>query len=213
MKKLQPYFKDFLPLNYRDFKQMIPTMTSNQAVVASLLRICAEDDDIKAIKIAFERILGKPEKVTIIKRTVIRMTYPEAETKTMERPITVDKPVVIDPFEDKVVLDEKDAPGFLLKKALDDLGDLNNEFAYEVIDHRNDYSLVEVIVSNLFAIATRGSNIGAIDLLFNYLDGSVADVIRLEGQETLVLENYADVAPYEAVQDEDGVWYVESEAK
>lgn len=213
MKKLQPYFKDFLPLNYRVFKQKIPQMSSNQAVVASLLRICAEDDDIKAIKIAFERILGKPEKVTIIKRTTIRMTYPEAATKSLEKPVVVEKAVVVDPFADKVVLDEKDAPGFLLKQALDDLGDLNNEFVYEVVDKRNSYSVVEVVVANLFAIATRGSNIGAIDLLFNYLDGSVADVIRLEGQETLVLENYADVAPYNAVQDEAGVWYVEMESK
>lgn len=212
-KKLQPYFKDFLPLNFREFKLAIPQMTNNQATVANLLRICAEDDDIKAIKIAFERIIGKPEKVTVIKRTRVRMVYPDAETKLLEKPISVEKPVVIDPLQDKVVLDEKDAPGFILRRALDDLGDLNNEFAYEVVDKKNEYSLVEVIVANLFSIATRGSNIGAIDLLFNYLDGSVADVIRVEGVETLVLENYADVAPYEAVQDEEGVWYVETEAK
>ena len=71
--------------------------------------------------------------------------------------------------------------------------------------------MIEVLAANLYAIAMRGGNLGAIDLLFNHLDGAVADVIRLEGEDTILLENYAEQAPYNAVQDEDGVWYVEEE--
>lgn len=213
MKKLQPYFKDFLPQNYREFKRSIPTLSSNEATVASLLRICCEEDDVKAIKIAFERIIGKPEKVMVVKRTRVRTVFPDAQTKQLERPVVDEKPIVVDPLEDKVVLSEKDAPGFLLRQALEDLGEMSNEFAYEIVDQKEKYSVVEVVVANLFAIATRGSNLGAIDLLFNYLDGSVADVIRLEGEDTLVLENYADVAPYDAIQGEDGIWYIEMEVK
>lgn len=36
-KKLQNYFKDFLPLNYKEFRRLVPEMTSNQSVVAELL--------------------------------------------------------------------------------------------------------------------------------------------------------------------------------
>lgn len=65
---------------------------------------------------------------------------------------------------------------------------------------------------NLYGIAMRGSNLGAIKLLFDYLDGAVADVVRLEGETTIWLESWADVAPYEAIKGEDGIYYVEQES-
>lgn len=46
----------------------------------------------------------------------------------------------------------------------------------------NPFTFVaEVMVSNLYAIAMRGANLAAITMLFDYIDGAVADVIRLEG--------------------------------
>jgi hypothetical protein len=95
---------------------------------------------------------------------------------------------------------------------LDKIGEAGRDYAYGVVDKRNNYSVAEVMVANLYAIAMRGANLGAILMLFDYLDGAVADVVRLQGEDTILLENYADLAPYEAVQGEDGIWYIEQES-
>lgn len=190
-------------------------LTANQAVVAELLRICCEEDDVKAIKLAFERILGKPEKVVVIKRTLVRTVFPDATAKA-------DMPVIDDRVQDEtaavavteqpVVVDEADAPGILLKKELDRIGESEGNYAYEVVDNKNRYTVAEVMAANLYAIAMKGANLGAISMLFDYLDGAVADVVRLDGEDIVLLESWADTAPYEATQDEHGTWYVETEA-
>lgn len=215
MKKLQNSFSTFLPQNYREFKLGVSKLSSNEAVVAELVRICCEEDDVKAIKLAFERILGKPEKVVIIKRTLVKMIYPDARTKALKPVVDTrvqDEVAAVSAVEDKIIIDEANAPGILLRKYLDVIGDRGRDYAYDVVDHKDIYTVVEVMASNLYAIAMRGSNLGAISMLFDYLDGAVADIIHLEGLDTILLENYADVAPYEAIQDETGMWYVETEA-
>lgn len=215
MKKLQNSFNDFLPLNYRDFRMGAHKLTSNQAVVAELLRICCEEDEVKAIQMAFERVLGKPEKVLVIKRTLVRTIFPDARTK-LKAPVVdnrvQDETRQIAVTDGKVVVDESNAPGILLRDMIDDIGEKEREYSYMVLDKKDDYSVAEVMAANLYGIAMRGSNLGAIKLLFDYLDGAVADVVRLEGEDTILLENWADVAPYEAKQSEDGVWFVESES-
>lgn len=211
MTKLQNYFKDFLPLTYHEFQVARPRMTSNQAVVAELLRVCCEDDDVKAMKMAFERILGKPEKVIIIKRTATRILYPDARRKALapseEEQTMPSLPEAI--TEGSVVVDAADAPGQLLRGMLDEIGDKTSEYAYDVIENKSSHSVAHVFAANVYAVAMRGGNLGAIDLLFNYLDGSIADVIRIEGEQTIEIENYADEAPHEAVLGSDGVYYVE----
>lgn len=214
-KKLQNSFNDFLPQKYFDFRRGTSKLTSNQAVVAELLRICCEEDDVKAIQMAFERILGKPEKVIVIKHTTVRTLFPDARTKKL-KPEIDDR--VQDEFkpasitENKVVITADNAPGILLKKMVDDIGEKERDYSYNVLDDKDKYTVAEVMAANLYGIAMRGSNLGAIKLLFDYLDGAVADVVRLEGENTIELESWADVAPFEAVQGEDGIFYVEEEA-
>ena len=208
--KLNNYFKDHLPKNYRDFRLSVHKMTSNEAVVAELLRICCEEDNVQAIKLFFERTLGKPEKTIVIKRTSIRMEYPNATQKALA-PVDETEATAISPLENKVIVEEKDSPGWLLNRALDKIGASGQEYAYEVIEDKDRYPVIEVLAANLYAIAMRGGNLNAITLLFDYLDGAIADVIRLDDQDTILLENYAEQAPYNAVQDENGVWYVEEE--
>lgn len=211
-KKLQNFFNDFLPQKYFDFRRSAHELTSNQAVVAELLRICCEEDDVKAIQMAFERILGKPEKVVVIKRTLVKTIYPDAQTKQFA-PEVNDR--VMDEFrpapvtENKVVITADNAPGILLMNMVDEIGEKEREYSYTVLDKKDQHTVAEVMAANLYGIAMRGSNLGAIKLLFDYLDGAVADVVRLEGENTIVLESWADVAPYEAIQGDDGVYYVE----
>ena len=208
--KLNNYFKDYLPMNYREFRLSVHKMSSNEAVVAELLRICCEEDNVQAIKLFFERTLGKPEKTIIIKRTSIRMEYPNATKKAL-KPQIEEETTAVSPLESKVIVEEKDSPGWLLNQALDKIGESGQEYAYEVIEDKDRYPVIEVLAANLYAIAMRGGNLNAITLLFDYLDGAIADVIRLDAEDTILLENYAEQAPYNALQDENGVWYVEEE--
>jgi len=213
-KKLQNSFNDFLPLKYRDFRLGAHRLSSNQAVVAELLRICCEEDDVKAIQMAFERVLGKPEKVIVIKRTLVRTVYIDARTKQIAAEVddrVMDEFVPPTITEAMVVINENNAPGILLRKMVDKIGEKEREYSYKVLDDKDKFTVAEVMAANLYGIAMRGANLGAIRLLFDYLDGAVADVIRLDGLDTILLENYADLAPFEAVQDENGMWYVESE--
>lgn len=211
MKKLQNYFKDFLPQNYREFRSSANTLASNPAVVAELLRICCENDDVKAIKMAFERILGKPEKVVVIKRTTVKLIYPDAREKHPKPAVDTraQDETTVATTKKQVVISEDEAPGQLLRKMFDKIGERGREYAYEVIDKKNLYTVAEVMVANLYAIAMRGGHLGAIQLLFDYLDGAVADVVRIEGENTVLIENYADIAPYEAIKGDDGIYYVE----
>lgn len=214
-KKLQNSFNTFLPQLYFDFRRGAHTLNSNQAVVAELLRICCEEDDVKAIQMAFERILGKPEKVIVIKHTLVRTVFPDARTKYSVATIddrVQDEFQVAAVTDNKVVIDADNAPGILLNRMMDEIGVKEQDYVWRVLDEKDKHTVAEVMVANLYGIAMRGANLGAIKLLFEYLDGSVADVIRLEGEDTILLESWADVAPYEAVQGEDGIWYVEEEA-
>lgn len=209
--KLQNSFNDFLPQKYFDFRRGLESLNSNQAVVAELIRICCEENDVKAIEMAFERILGKPEKVIVIKRTLVRTVFPDARTKSPQPAIEAENhdeyiPSVV---ENKVVIDESNAPGLLLKKMVDEIGQKERSYSYKVLDKKNEYSVAEVMAANLYGIAMRGSNLSAIKLLFDYIDGAVADVVRLEGEDTILLENWADLAPFEAKQGDDGIFYVE----
>ncbi len=214
MKKLSNSFNEFLPQTFFEFSRSVSKLTSNEAVVAELLRICCEEDDVKAIQLAFERILGKPEKVIVIKHTIVKTVFPDARTK---QPKALVDDRVKDEFippsitENKVIVDEANAPGILLRKMMDEIGEKHRNYSYEVLDEKDKYTVAEVMVANLYGIAMRGSNLGAIKMLFDYLDGAVADVVRLDGEDTVVLENWADVAPFEAVQGEDGVWFIEIE--
>lgn len=211
-KKLQNYFKDFLPQNYFDFTRDLYGLTSNQAVVAELLRVCCEEKDVKAIEMAFERILGKPEKVVVIKRTVVRTLFPEAKTKALQPQIVKDLDVTrADVTTDAVVIEASNAPGLLLQQMIDEIGEKPRDYSYQVLENKHNHSVAEVMTANLYRLGMDGSNLGAIKLLFDYIDGSVADVIRLEGEDTILLENWGDVAPYDAKQDENGVFYVETE--
>lgn len=213
-KKLQNYFKDFLPQSFFDFSRDMYGLTSNQAVVAELLRICCEEKDVKAIEMAFERILGKPEKVVVIKRTKVRTLFPDAKTKALKPEVVEESFDLVRPTittGDQVVVEAENAPGILLKRMIDEIGDKPRDYSYQVLENKHKHSVAEVMVANLYRIAMTGSNLGAIKLLFDYLDGAVADVIRLEGEDMILLENWADVAPYEAVQGDDGVFYIEKD--
>lgn len=208
MTKLQNYFKDFLPMTYREFQLARSGMTANESVVAELLRVCCEEDEVKGMKMGLERILGKPEQVVILKTLNTRTLYPNAKSR-LPAPEEKELEESADPYAGMVVVDSKDTPSGLLRSEIDKVGDMPNEDVYDVVEHKENHTVAQVFAANVYATAMRGGNLGAIELLFNYLDGAIADVVRIDANDVLILENYANIAPYEAIKGEDGVYYIE----
>lgn len=189
-------------------------LNAGDAVVAQLLSICCEDKDIKAMRLAFERILGKPEKVVVIKRCRTRVLYPDATGRLSEGnssggPVAETALSIV--AQDDVVIDGHESPGVYLRELLVKVCDMKQADVFAVLEDRDSYDVATVLVCNLYAVAILGANLGAIEILFDYLDGSVADVIRIETDSVIELEDYSDKAPYNAVKNSDGVWCVESE--
>jgi hypothetical protein len=214
-KKLQNSFNEFLPQKFFDFRRDMYRLTANKAVVAELLRACCEETEVKAIQVVFERVIGKPEKVIAIKRTKVRTVFPDARAKALKPEVNdrVQDETRVQPVgQNKVVIDEGNAPGILLNKMIDKIGEKDQDYIWKVLDEKDKYSVAEVIVANLYGIAMRGANLGAIKLLFDYIDGAVADVVRLEGENTVMVESWADVAPFEAIKGEDGIFYLDMES-
>lgn len=197
-------------MGYREMTMRMNRMTSNQLVVATLLKACCDDGDTKAIELTFHRVLGKPEKAVVIKRVQVRTIYPNASRKTLKKPQKALTEMTNKPYlQNKVVVDSDNAPGRLIQRKLDKVGESDGSYIYEVLNNKSLYTVSEVMVANLYAIAVSGKNLSAIKLLLDYLDGAVADVVVVESDDVVLLENYAKEAPYEATKGEDGVFYTE----
>lgn len=240
MAKLQNHFNKYLLLPYNQFKLMIPGMTIHQAIAARLLQKCCEEMAVGAIEMAFERVLGKPERVVRVRRTTLKTRYLEAKTRA-EEPVLPTKAADTKPVEtphkqspvtavavtspqnslsvsldassaendQTIILEAKDAPSAVLWRIMDKMGEMGSAVASQVVDNPSSHIVAEVLVSNLYLMAMRGGDLKAIELVFDYIDGAVADVVRLEGDNVIVVDDYSEIAPYNAVKDTTGVWCVE----
>jgi len=197
-------------MNYRQWRLSRPGLTIAQQVPAELLYICCTENNTNAMKLAFERILGKPERALVIKRVITRVIYPDAFKKAL-KPSKPIHPLPLRNEEDTTltVIDEEQSPSYLVKKTLNTLGDTEGQKMYDILEYKDRYTVAEVFCANVYACAIAGHNVNIMRLLFDYLDGAVADVVRVTTDDVLLLEDYAKEAPYEAKQDENGVWYVD----
>lgn len=197
-------------MNFREWRLSRPGLTIAQQVPAELLYICCTENNTNAMKLAFERILGKPERALVIKRVITRVIYPEACKKALKP----SKPIRLLPLRNEegnslTVIDEEQSPSYLVKKTLNTLGGAEGQKMYDILEYKDRYTVAEVFCANVYACAIAGHNVNIMRLLFDYLDGAVADVVRVTTDDVLLLEDYAKEAPYEAKQDENGVWYVD----
>lgn len=92
---------------------------------------------------------------------------------------------------------------------MDKMGEMGSTAASQIVDNPSGHIVAEVLVANLYLMAMRGGDLKAIELVFDYIDGAVADVVRLEGDNVIVVDDYSEIAPYNAVKDTTGVWCVE----
>lgn len=187
----------------------------DDVVLCSLIRSCADTDDIASIKLAFDRLDGLQETPIEIKVPKFYIRYTKAkeveggETKQLEAGEATKKeePSDYDPATAKLRETLKEMRGMprdviravrLYKKRIE---------KGTPVDHQP--MVKSVVVANLLKQVTKG-RFRAIELVFDQIDGKLTRTIRLlGGKDVYVDDNVALVAPAGSILDENGQYICE----
>ena len=186
----------------------------DDSVLCSLVRVCADTDDISSIKLAFDRIEGLLETPLEVKVPKFYVRYVNAKeieqgTKSIESPTeTTEESSNYDPATAKLreTLQE-------MRKMPKDVIRLiriykNRIDKGKVTDH--DPKVKSVIVANLLKNVHKG-RFKAIELAFDQIDGKLTRTITLLGGEDVYIDDYSTLtAPSGAFLDENGKYVAEN---
>lgn len=216
MANLKARFEELIHLDWGEFVKLEQDKyaTVDDTVLCSLIRACADTDDISAIKLAFDRIEGLLETLIDIRVPKFYIRYVNAKeaepgTRAIEAPeaAKTDKASDYDPATAKLRDTLKEMRGMpkdvirvvlLYKKRLD-----------KGVPVSQQPKVKAVIVANLLRQVKRG-RFSAIELVFNQIDGKLPKSINLLGGEDVYVDNYTEtIAPANSLQDEKGVYYAE----
>lgn len=218
MANLKSRFEELIHLEWGEFVKLERDKTSSvdDAVLCSLIRVCADTDDIAAIKLAFDRIDGLLETLIDIKvpkfyTRYIKATEQEAGAKQLEAP---------DDEEDDP--DKYDPATAKLRETLKKMRGMSKDvirvvrLAAKHIDEdkfpagKAQPSVKAVIVANLLKHVTKG-RFRAIELVFDQIDGKLPKSIKLLGGEDVYVDDVIQtIAPAHAIQDENGYYVAEN---
>jgi len=219
MASLKSRFEELIHMNWSDFVflENDKTATVDDGVLCSLIRICADTDDIPAIKLAFDRVDGLLETPIEIKVPKFYVRYVnakeiEAGAKALEAPenIEKDKKSDYDPATAK------------LRETLIEMRSMSQDVIRVVQLHKNridkgketkhDPMVKSVIVANLLRNINKG-RYKAIELVFDQIDGKLTRTINLLGGDDVYVDDYTEtIAPAHAIKDENGVYIAENKA-
>ncbi len=219
MSSLKQRFEELIHMTWTEFVTLERDKgaTVDDGVLCSLIRICADTDDIAAIKLAFDRVDGLLETPIEIKvpkffTRYVKATEIEPGTKQIEGAgdAKKEKASKYDPATAKLretLLEMRGMPQEVIrvvrlyKKHID-------EDKKRPTDH--DPMVKSVIVANLLKNVRRG-RYKAIELVFEQLDGKLTRTITLLGGDDVYVDDYNTlVAPADAVKDESGCYIAEN---
>lgn len=219
MASLKARFEELIHMEWTDFIKLEKDKGASvdDGVLCSLIRICADTDDIAAIKLAFDRVDGlltTPMEIRVPKFYIRYVKAKEIEpgTKQIEAPGATDKEETssYDPATAKLRETLREMRGMpqdvirvvrLYKKHID-------EDKKKPSDH--DPKVKSVIVANLLKQVKRG-RYRAIELVFDQIDGKLTRTITLLGGQDVYVDDYTTlVAPSDAIKDEAGVYIAEN---
>ncbi len=219
MASLKTRFEELIHMTWGDFVTLERDKGASvdDGVLCSLIRICADTDDIAAIKLAFDRIDGLLETPIEIKVPKFYIRFRNAkeiepDTKQIEAAESSkkDKAGNYDPATAKLRETLREMRGMpqdvirvvrLYKKHID-------EDKKRVSDH--DPMVKSVIVANLLRNVKRG-RYRAIELVFDQIDGKLTRTITLLGGDDVYVDDYNTlVAPKHSVKDDKGVYIAEN---
>lgn len=217
MANLKQRFEEIIHMEWGDFVKLEADKSASvdDVILCSLIRTCADTDDIAAIKLAFDRVDGILDTLIEIKVPKFYVRYVNAkEIEPGARQIEAasdekkDEPSNYDPATAKLRETLKEMRGMprdvirivsLYKKRV--------EKGVAVDPHPR---VKAVIVANLLKHVTKG-RYRAIELVFDQIDGKLPKAINLLGGEDVYVDDYTSVvAPANAQLDENGVYYAEN---
>lgn len=189
--------------------------TVDDSVLCSLIRTCADTDDISAVKLAFDRIDGLQDTLIEIKVPKFYTRYPNAKeiepgTRFIEAPEDVPKESKskYDPATAKLRDTLKEMRGMpqdviravrLYKKRID-----------KGVKTDHDPMVKSVIVAQLLKNVQKG-RFKAVELVFDQIDGKLPKAIQLLGGDDVYVDDVTVItAPADALLSKDGVYYSEN---
>lgn len=240
-KTLAEYFAEIVELSWREYlaQERNPDVTSRQALLFAIVRACVEGK-LGAIQTSLDRLDGPVARniKTILPKfyteypyaksvavassvddgipTLPSSTEPETQTTSKTPPKTPPSDNGLDP-EPPV---PEELPTGKLRPVLDKMMDSPQNVPESILKatqacDKYDYSLgnpfvKSAIVAGLVKLAHNGK-MSAIDEILNQLDGKVAEVYHLLGDD-VVTTSYALEAPAGAVKGENGVYRIENKS-
>lgn len=219
MASLKSRFEEMIHMTWDDFVflEHDKTATVDDGVLCSLIRICADTDDIPAIKLAFDRVDGLLETPVEIKVPKFYTRYVkakeiEAGAKALgaSEDVKEQKTSTYDPATAKLretLQEMRSMPQDVIrvvrsyKKRIDD----GKESKHKPL-------VKSVIVANLLRNINRG-RYKAIELVFDQIDGKLTRTITLLGGDDVYVDDYTEtIAPAHAIKDDKGVYIAENKA-
>lgn len=217
MATLKSRFEELLHMEWGEFCELEknPTTNVDDVVLCSLIRNCADTDDIGATKMAFDRADGLLETPIEIKVPKFYIRY----TKAKE--IEAGKAGIEAPESSKK--DKKhryDPASAKLRETLQEMRQMPRDVIRAVrlykrriekgtpVDHQP--MVKSVIVANLLRNVQKG-RFRAIELVFDQIDGKLTKTITLLGGDDVYVDDYnVLVAPADATKDKDGYYIAEN---
>lgn len=217
MASLKSRFEEILHMEWGEFIKLEKSQGASvdDVVLCSLIRSCADTDDIAATKMAFDRADGLLETPIEIKVPKFYIRYPKAKelepgAKQLEAPEEKKK-------DEKTTYDPASAK---LRETLHEMRSMPRDVIRVVrlykkriekgtpVDHQP--MVKSVIVANLLKNVQKG-RFRAVELVFDQIDGKLTRTITLLGGDDVFVDDYTTlVAPAGAMLDENGVYYAEN---
>lgn len=214
---LKQRFVELIHMDWSDFVllERDKSASVDDGVLCSLVRICADTDEIAAIKLAFDRVDGLLETPIEIKVPKFYVRFVKAREiepgqAAMAAPEDAekDKASNYDPATAKLretLLEMRGMPQDIIrlirgyKKRVDDGK-----------ESKHDPMVKSVIVANLLRNVRKG-RYRAIELVFEQIDGKLTRTITLLGGDDVYVDDYSTlVAPAHAILDDKGVYIAEN---
>lgn len=218
MSSLKTRFEELIHLEWGEFVELEHSKAASvdDVILCSLIRTCADTDDIAAIKLAFDRVDGLLDTLIEIKvpkfyTRYVKATSIEPGTAAIEAPSDAKK-------DDTSKYDPATAK---LRETLKEMRSMPRDVVRVVLLYKKRIdkgTTVEtqpkvkaVIVANLLRHVSKG-RYRAIELVFDQIDGKLPKAINLLGGADVYVDDYTQlVAPVHSLKDENGVYYAENQ--
>ncbi len=218
MASLKSRFEELIHMEWGEFVELEANKSASvdDVVLCSLIRTCAETDDIAAIKLAFDRIDGLLETLIEIKVPKFYTRYVNAkEVDTGTKAVGAGDDVSKDDAS------KYDPATAKLRETLKEMRSMPRDVIRVVGLYRKRIDkgtpvetqpkVKAVIVANLLKNVTKG-RFKAVELVFDQIDGKLPKAINLLGGADVYVDDYNElVAPAHSEIAEDGVYFAENQ--